>query len=316
MMASYTSFSERGGGTGLSDSFTNTKQQQRDFIPEDEEQYALQQSFVNRNQMLLQKQSSSRLDSTPPMEEEEEDLPPSPLRQLLDAINMSILPNTLRLSSLAQAVEFFDHRDRAMHDAELQEGAAFVLYHKLGMPLRLSREIDTEEGENAAHSSPFPKAPNHMMTYQQHLASSTQLHQQSEYDKEIAMICSCLEMVHRANPDAIAQTWDECGVEILPLLVSVLERPFLKIERAVWMALQEKANVPGSLERAVAVAVSRDQKLAVQKVTKVCGCWHHFAYNYFYYLIHSLTKWSTCSLCFCGYSLQKMEGTRNVQSCS
>lgn len=35
------------------------------------------------------------------------------------------------------------------------------------------------------------------------------------------------------------------------------------------MAIQEKANVPGSLERAVATAVTRDQKLAVQKVTKV-----------------------------------------------
>lgn len=76
-------------------------------------------------------------------------------------------------------------------------------------------------------------------------------------------------MVHRANPDAIAQTWDDCGTEILPLLVHVLERPFLKIERAVWMTLQQKANVPGSLERAVATAVTRDQKLAVQKVTKV-----------------------------------------------
>ena len=60
------------------------------------------------------------------------------------------------------------------------------------------------------------------------------------------------------------------GSEILPLLVHVLERPFQKIERAVWHALhQEKANVPGSLERAVAMAVTRDQKLAVQKVTKV-----------------------------------------------
>ena len=59
------------------------------------------------------------------------------------------------------------------------------------------------------------------------------------------------------------------GTEILPLLVHVLERPFQKIERAVWTALQEKANVPGSLERAVAMAVTRDQKLAVQKVTKV-----------------------------------------------
>ena len=58
-------------------------------------------------------------------------------------------------------------------------------------------------------------------------------------------------------------------MEILPLLVTVLERPFQKIERAVWLAIQEKANVPGSLERAVATAVTRDQKLAVQKVTKV-----------------------------------------------
>ena len=70
---------------------------------------------------------------------EDGDLPVSPLRQLLDAINMSILPTSLRLSSLAQAVEFFDHRDRAMHDAELREGGAFVLYHKLGLVLRLSR---------------------------------------------------------------------------------------------------------------------------------------------------------------------------------
>ena len=52
----------------------------------------------------------------------------SPLRQLLDAINMSILPSSLRLSSLAMAVEFFDHRDRSMHDVELIEGAAYVLY--------------------------------------------------------------------------------------------------------------------------------------------------------------------------------------------
>ena len=51
--------------------------------------------------------------------------------------------------------------------------------------------------------------------------------------------------------------------------MTVLERPFQKIERAVWLAIQEKANVPGSLERAVATAVTRDQKLAAQKVTKV-----------------------------------------------
>ena len=45
----------------------------------------------------------------------DEALPVSPLRQLLDAINMSILPTSLRLSSLAQAVEFFDHRDNSLN---------------------------------------------------------------------------------------------------------------------------------------------------------------------------------------------------------
>ncbi|KAL3808097.1 hypothetical protein ACHAXA_010809 [Cyclostephanos tholiformis] len=216
-------------------------------------------------------------------------LPVSPLRQILDAINMSILPTSLRLSSLAQAVEFFDHRDRAMHDAELREGGAFVLYHKLGLVLRLSRcgeaaisglgggSMDNDSsikrsavgGFGGVDTAGITGGPNHLLSYQRGLASSLALQQQSEFDKEIAMVCSCLEMVHRANPDAIAQTWDECGVEILPLLVEVLERPFQNIERAVLTALQEKANVPGSLERAVAVAVTRDQKLAVQKATKV-----------------------------------------------
>lgn len=243
-------------------------------------QQSLTASFSNPNQpgMLSRHQHLSAIQLNAAVEEEEE-VPVSPLRQLLDAINMAILPTSLRLSSLAQAVEFFDHRDRAMHDSELREGAAYVLYHKLGLALRLSRcrEVNCEgEGVFAVTGGPLSPpnkrmsgVPNHYLSYQQHSASSAQLHHQSEFDKEIAMICSCLEMVHRANPDAIAQTWDECGTEILPMLVSVLERPFQQIERAVWTALQEKANVPGSLERAVAIAVTRDQKLAVQKVTKV-----------------------------------------------
>jgi hypothetical protein len=230
----------------------------------------------------------------------------SPLRQLLDAINMSILPSSLRLSSLARAVEFFDHRDRSMHDVELIEGAAYVLYHKLGLALRLSRcgEVAVAAlpsspttsavgitsgdgpggGGGGVRRSSFQSAGgnsglfmgNHYLSYQHSLANSLALQQQTEYDKEIAMVCSCLEMVHRANPDAIAQTWDECGVEILPFLVSVLERPFLKIERAISVVLlgsssnsAAAANVPGSMERAVAMAVTRDMKLAVQKVTKV-----------------------------------------------
>lgn len=59
------------------------------------------------------------------------------------------------------------------------------------------------------------------------------------------------------------------GFEVLPLIVRVLERPFQRIEQAMWMTLQEKTSMPGALERAVAMAVTRDQKLAVQKMTKV-----------------------------------------------
>lgn len=154
-------------------------------------------------------------------EMEQEEMPVSPLRQLLDAINMSILPTSLRLSSLAQAVEFFDHRDRAMHDAELREGGAFVLYHKLGLVLQLSRCGETalemedqgntkkSEGGGGRSGSGGPGMNSHYMSYQQTLVNSLAVQQQAEFDKEIAMICSCLEMVHRANPDAIAQTWDE-----------------------------------------------------------------------------------------------------------
>ena len=131
--------------------------------------------------------------------EEEEVEAVSPLRQLLDAINMSILPTSLRLSGLAQAVEFFDHRDKAMHDAELREGGAFVLYHKLGLVLRLSRCGDHEQDAAGMrnHGSLDKKGggpnggnPNQMMSYQQHLHHSMLMQQQSEFDKEIAMICS------------------------------------------------------------------------------------------------------------------------------
>jgi hypothetical protein len=142
----------------------------------------------------------------------DEVLPVSPLRQLLDAINMSILPTSLRLSSLAQAVEFFDHRDRAMHDAELREGGGFVLYHKLGLVLRLSRSGDAASsglggsGSMDVNSSIKSSGvgglgiggmagltgggPNHLLSYQRSLANSLALQQQSEFDKEIAMVCS------------------------------------------------------------------------------------------------------------------------------
>jgi len=151
----------------------------------------------------------------------------SPLRQLLDAVNMSILPHDLRLSSITQAAGFFDHRDRLTHDNELREGAANILYQKLAFALSLS-SVSYEEKEDSLNR------------LRQRVDSA---------DQEIALLCSCLEMVHRASPDAIAATWYDVGEDILPILVRVIERPFLRL---------------GSSGK-----TNRDLKLAVQKVTKL-----------------------------------------------
>lgn len=140
---------------------------------------------------------------------------------------MSILPHDLRLSSITQAAGFFDHRDRLTHDNELREGAANILYQKLAFALSLST-TSCRNKEDALHRL---------------------RHGGDSADHEIALLCSCLEMVHRASPDAIAATWYDIGEDILPILVKVMERPFIQL------SLSGKPN--------------RDLKLAVQKVTKL-----------------------------------------------
>ncbi len=137
----------------------------------------------------------------------------SPVRQLLDVINMSILPSFLRLASLTQAMEFLDHRDKNIHDSELRdEGVAFVLYQKLGLVLQLSRccsdVILFERGvggngsfgsggmDNVAKRSlggesvGSSSSTQHNSSHPQSLAIASALQRQSEFDKEIAMICS------------------------------------------------------------------------------------------------------------------------------
>mmetsp|Transcript_29512 Transcript_29512/g.41305 ORF Transcript_29512/g.41305 Transcript_29512/m.41305 type:complete len:680 (-) Transcript_29512:384-2423(-) len=222
----------------------------------------------------------------------------SPLRQLLDAVNMSILPHDLRLSSITQACGFFDHRDRMTHDAELQEGAAFILYQKLSFALALGSQIQSYgdgfgvgqggldgtaasvisgSGTTSPATGPTPR-------FRASVDSS-------DADHEIALLCSCLEMVHRASPDAIAATWYDIGEDVLPLLVRVMERPFLKLTQAQATARLQQAQLRaktssasgtmystatliGSVDTATLSAttrpiINRDLKLAVQKVTKL-----------------------------------------------
>mmetsp|Transcript_8174 Transcript_8174/g.22757 ORF Transcript_8174/g.22757 Transcript_8174/m.22757 type:complete len:917 (+) Transcript_8174:190-2940(+) len=241
------------------------------------------------------------------------------LRQLLDAVNMSILPASIRLTALQQASDYFDHRDRTQHDLELREGAAAVLYQKLAFAIfqagglmdslaGLVVDDDNEEergtsdvvvgnkaipAAQADHHNPdtslypspkkgafeieFPNlddsststASASSSTFSPNrLAASTALLDES--DREIALITGCLEMVHRASSANVALAWTSIGYETLPLLVKVLERPVGRIDRAAYLAKRHDPH-PGAIERAVRAAVSRDLRMSVQRVTKLCA---------------------------------------------
>ena len=169
---------------------------------------------------------------------------------------MSIFPSDLRLSTLAQATYFFDHRDRGQHNLELREGSAAILYQKLAFALFQN------SNRSAAYNLSLPGSREHLPSQRVRASPDS-----SETDHEIAMIASCLEMVHRASADYVEVTWDEIGFEVLALLIRVLERPFLKMERAAERAVRD--STPGGADRAAASAINRDMKLAVQKVTKL-----------------------------------------------
>mmetsp|Transcript_17132 Transcript_17132/g.25437 ORF Transcript_17132/g.25437 Transcript_17132/m.25437 type:complete len:650 (-) Transcript_17132:701-2650(-) len=192
----------------------------------------------------------------------------SPLRQMLDAVNMTILPHDVRVSCIAQACDFFDHRDRVAHDSELREGAANVLLQKLAFALHLNCE--DEEHVNRNGSGGYRYGGTDAIVAHRARGRAAVMPSPgggTDGEQEIAMIASCLEMVHRASPEAIAASFEEVGTEALPLMVAVMERPFRRIQREVRWA--EKENMPGGPERAAATAVSRAQKLAVQKITKL-----------------------------------------------
>lgn len=160
----------------------------------------------------------------------------SPLRQLLDAVNMSILPDDLRLSSIQQACQFFDHTDRSMHDVELREGAAFILYQKLAFCLSLEPKRHI-----IAYSPPVM------------MGNPTTTNTTTNRSHEIMLLTNALEMVHRASPDTIAATWHDIGLDILPILVKVMERPY-----------KEQHLYPVTTTNA-----TRDTKLSIQKITKL-----------------------------------------------
>eukprot|EP00586_Coscinodiscus_wailesii_P012534 CAMPEP_0172512366 /NCGR_PEP_ID=MMETSP1066-20121228/244069_1 /TAXON_ID=671091 /ORGANISM="Coscinodiscus wailesii, Strain CCMP2513" /LENGTH=108 /DNA_ID=CAMNT_0013292155 /DNA_START=28 /DNA_END=350 /DNA_ORIENTATION=- len=82
----------------------------------------------------------------------------------------------------------------------------------------------------------------------------------TDSDHEIAFICTALEMVHRATDQGIDEAFNEIGKEFLPMIVQVIERSYDPEEIQARLA----ARVTG---------VSKDRKIAVQKITKVLAAY-------------------------------------------
>ena len=90
----------------------------------------------------------------------------------------------------------------------------------------------------------------------------------SDADYEISILTSCLEMVHRASNESITSTWHSIGHEALPILVKLLERPFDKIQSLLAHATQSNYSAT-MIDRNLAQAINRENKLSVQKITKI-----------------------------------------------
>ena len=214
-------------------------------------------------------------------------------------LNMCIVPDhQQRLACLIKVAEVFDHKDRTRHDYELREGAAKILYQKLALALTLysSQAVDGQPLNSSASSSsslPFsynstrssssvgstssPGGITKVKGYNANIGSdsmsiqrmrSTRSPEATDADYEIALLCACLEMVHRASSDGLAFTWKEIGSEALPILIKVMERPFSNIQKILDMAsnINQSAN---ATERALNQVANRENKISVQKITKI-----------------------------------------------
>ena len=176
---------------------------------------------------------------------------------------MSILPHDLRLSTISSAREALDHRDKHKHDVELQEGAAHILYQKLAFALQLqpNNPYNYNTTSNKHDGSIIAGKRQHVYysgmdaTTMQRLRGIDARDSFNDVDHEISMICSCLEMVHRASSEMISETWNSIGSELaLPLLLQVLERPFTQL-----------SLMPSGIDK----KLNHNVKLSVQKATKL-----------------------------------------------
>ena len=220
------------------------------------------------------------------------------VRELLDAVNMAIFPASVRLASLRLAAEFFDHRDRTWHDAELREGAAAVLYQKLAF-IAFQTDADIlgeQQGGNILQSNTTASATvpsgdinpevNFDLQGDRSLSvttlSASPLHagpsvavdnidDDRRYHSiyEMALIVGCLEYVHRASSVEIESAWDAIGCEMHPLLVKALQTPLRKVKLAVQYNCQIEHANPGAVERVARTAVGENLRRSAQSAAKI-----------------------------------------------
>jgi len=197
---------------------------------------------------------------------------------------MAILPHHLRISALHRAAEFFDHRDKVRHDYEVREGAASILYQKLAFALQQQQQqYQYQQQQYQQYQQYQIQDQNNYLDHGTDAIVSQRLRSDnpnsSDVDSELSIVASCLEMVHRSSANAITQIWHEIGMEALPILVKVLERPFLKLRYAAQsISTSQQSPSPASTpshsptilsQQTLSHTISRDMKLAVQKISKI-----------------------------------------------
>jgi len=159
------------------------------------------------------------------------------ITSFLYGVNEAIFPQEFRLRTLAEALYKLDHRDKQRHDHEIECGAANIFFQKLAFVVGIT------------HGRPKSSS-------RKGVATTSEI----KSDHEVALICTALEMIHRASDSAIEQSFEEIGRDILPLMVKVIDRAFDPED----LSIRQLHGLPG---------VSKDKKIAAQKITKVLSAY-------------------------------------------
>jgi len=113
-------------------------------------------------------------------------------RSVIEAISSSISPNERR-EALSSAILIFDHNMQSLHDEELELGADSVLVKHLGY------------------------------LFSRKQTSGRKPSMERLIVNEMSVTCEALEMVLRASPSAVSQSFHRFGAEVLDLLIHLMD---------------------------------------------------------------------------------------------